>query len=125
MGNFTTDIRDIAVLIIDKSHPKYGKLASLSLHDWRESGDYHLSFEDGTDVLHDGQSGTVFQQFYRRDDGKGAALDLTHGNGPVCLQFSYLTLKIGMLDDLARSYERLFYEPLPNIKEVKDIAAKS
>lgn len=110
--NPTTPVKDAVVLVIDRSHPRFGDIGRLVAYDWKEAGLYYVEFADGAkgqfpDSAEEGQP-TPVRVFYRHDDDKGKFLDSLCGTGFGGLKEEYLKLGVGDLKSLVEKYEEVF-----------------
>jgi len=110
--NPTTPVKDAVVLVIDRSHPRFGDIGKLVAYDWKEAGLYYVEFADGvkeqfSDSFEEGQQ-TSARVFYRHDDDNGKFLDSLCGSGFGGLKEEYLKLCVGDLGSLVKKYEEVF-----------------
>jgi hypothetical protein len=108
-------VTDNVVLVLDKNMEQYGRLARITLHDWRESGDISLLFADAsTTAVHD--SNPQILRFYRHFDKLGMQYDSAEKPldraGPMAFIATYLLARpsLGGLVELDRKYKELFNE---------------
>jgi hypothetical protein len=109
-------VEDIAVLVIDRNHPRFGQLGRLTFHDWQEYGIYSVAFQDGSvdvpDGLCAGDPPSPVKIFYRFGDEVGRTFDAKKA-GLEELKRLHQELGIGTLESLAEKYESAFHQPMP------------
>ena len=110
----SSHIENIAVLVTDRRHQRFGQLGVLVGHDWKEYGILYVSFPDGREEFHDGMCKgdppSSVRTFYRCRNEKGEGFD-EEDKGPMSLIKTYLNLRVGDLNDFAEQYMRVFGEP--------------
>ncbi len=101
-----THLDDLVILIVNPQDARYGQLAKLTEHDWKDSGLYLVEFLDGKMEIYP-DDGSTAKAFYRHNDPEGK--ELNHiGCGPRNLTEVYLDLERNDLHTLARDYKKLF-----------------
>jgi hypothetical protein len=105
-------VDNIAVLVIDRNHARFGELGRLMAHDWKENGDYIVRFPKGDEITHfpDNSQTPQVKNFYAFRDDMGRKYD-EDGLGPFGLIRNFLDLKCGDLRDFVNRYEAAFEKP--------------
>lgn len=115
---FNTNVSDMVALVVDETHPRYGEIARILYHDWREYGEISVEFPNGDteefyDGLMKGDDPSKIKRFYRHADKEGIEYD-SEGIGPASFQREFLNCD-GTLEKLAQDYRILFDEDLPEV----------
>jgi hypothetical protein len=110
--NPTTHVDDMVVLVTEPSEERFGELARLTDHDWKEYGVYFVEFADGTqaqfpDGMCKGDPKSPVRTFYRHRNEAGRRFD-EKGVGPNSLQKTHQELGVGDLTTFVRKYQALF-----------------
>lgn len=111
------NVEDCIALVVNKNDSRYGHIAKIKYHDWKEFGLYGILFKDGAhkeyyDGWMKGDNPSSIRIFYRHNDQTGKELDKEDA-GLESLKKTYLSLNVGNLETLAAQYRSLFHERLP------------
>jgi hypothetical protein len=111
----TGTIRDFIMIVTDPNHPRYRQCARIDIYDWKESGNFFVTFPNGeSDTFNAAdlrEKNNVGYSFYAFDDARGKRED-QKGFGPRNLQRTASEHGIS-LDQLAEYYRVLLKAELP------------
>ena len=108
---------DLAVLVADRNHPKFGSIARILWFDPNACEDFEIKFAD--DSKADIPTAKLYV-YYRRADSTAIELDLYKESGPISLVKRYLELG-GNKETLYAEYKVLFNEELKISYSVQEI----
>lgn len=94
-----TPVQDIAVLVTDMNHPRFGQLGALVLHDW-QGGMYDISFIEGCDAVPDLLCFDCPVKLFDRTKDSQKLVE------------AYTALGIGKVESLKKQYGALFRDYL-------------
>lgn len=102
-----TCVSNFLGLITDKNDKMYGRVCRINSHDWRESGNYFVTFADNSHRTYKDES-MQFQKFYRKP------FFLNPSTFPTFEKFLLTFQNLGgNLEQLIKDYQSLFQEELP------------
>jgi hypothetical protein len=112
-----TNSKDLVLLVTNKKNSLFGQIAKIDLHDYRDSGNYFVTFSDGrTERFYDGnEKGNPKPEvkvFYRHNNEQGKIFDTEENFGPKSLKKTFLDLNVGNLNVLSERYKKLFKQNL-------------
>jgi|SRR3989338_1673640 len=107
-------VDNLAVLIVNRTHPRFGQIARLEMCDWRESGNLYVKYsDDASEAISiggdPGQPPSPAKLFYRLRNETGSEFD-NRGVGPVGLLNDYASLGIGDSKTFLEHYQDVFRE---------------
>ena len=83
---YGTNPKDLVLLVTNKDNSLFGQIAKVDLHDYRDSGDYFVTFSDGrSERFYDGNGSPEkeVKVFYRHNNEKGKYLDDKENFGQI------------------------------------------
>lgn len=109
--NPSVNVNDMAVLVTDKSNPRYGQIGKMDYHDWNNSGEIGVIFSDGKlEKFYDDDNPQRIRSYYRHKDTNAMKFD-AKGVGPSSFERDFLALSVGGLEKLSEECRKLFEQP--------------
>jgi len=102
---------NIAVLVVNKNHVRFGQMGVQTYHDWREYGVRFVKFEDGEETFEDGLEKNSpippIRTYYHIRNEKGKDFD-DKGQGPNSFKYDFIQFGFGTEKDFLDKYKTFF-----------------